>query len=73
MSTISGIFSLIGLIMIILGIALFFIDGLLIWSIGFFVLGFMIGLLQIIWKIAGWADKSTRSFFYNSHEGRKHD
>jgi len=71
MSAVSVVFSLIGLMMIFLGIGLFFVEGSLIWSIGFFICGLIIGLLQLMWKIACWADNSTRSFFYNDGEGKR--
>jgi len=44
-----------------LGIVLFFIDGMLLWAIGFFVLGIFLIILMIIWDISGWADNVVRN------------
>ena len=46
--------------MIILGIIFAFMDGLLLWGIGLFVLGITIGFILITWGIAGWMDKTAR-------------
>jgi len=47
---------------IFLGIVLFFIDGMLLWSIAFFVLGIILIILLIIWNNAGWADSVVKKF-----------
>jgi len=46
-----------------LGIVFSFFDGMLLWSIGFFVLGIMLVLFSMIWCISGWADKQTKKYF----------
>jgi len=43
-----------------LGLVFLFIDGMLLWSIAFFVLGIGLIILMIMWDIAGWADNVTR-------------
>jgi len=43
-----------------LGVVFLFIDGMLLWSIAFFVLGIGLIILMIMWDIAGWADNVTR-------------
>jgi len=48
------------IISIVLGIVFFFIDGTLIWSIGFFVLAITLVLIKVMWNIAGWADNVAR-------------
>ena len=44
----------------VLGIAFFFIDGMLLWSIGFGSLFVILVLCRIIWNISGWAENVTR-------------
>jgi len=43
-----------------LGVAFIFVDGMLLYSIGFFVIGMMIMLMKVMWGIAGWAENVTR-------------
>ena len=43
-----------------LGVVFLFIDGMLLWSIAFFVLGIGLIILMIMWDIAGWADNVAR-------------
>jgi len=45
---------------IFLGIVFFFVDGALLWSIGFFSLAIILVLIKIMWNIAGWAENVTR-------------
>lgn len=45
-----------------LGLVFMFIDGMLLWSIAFFVLGIILILLLIMWKNAGWVDSVVRKF-----------
>ena len=44
----------------ILSIILFFIDGMLLYAIGFFVLFLMLGLMKAMWGVSVWADNTTR-------------
>lgn len=44
----------------ILGVIFIFVDGMLLHSIVFFVIGMMIILTKIMWGIAGWADNAIR-------------
>ena len=45
---------------LILAIIFFFIDGMLLYSIGFFALFFILGLMKVIWGVSVWADNTTR-------------
>jgi len=60
MVTSQEVYALVTFFGIFLGIVLFFIDGMLLWSIGFFVLGFILIILKVIWGISGWAENVTR-------------
>ena len=62
MSNGKAVYSLVGLFSFILGMVFFFIDGMLLWSIGFFVLSIMLVLTRIIWNNAVWAEKVTRKW-----------
>jgi len=62
MSNAQTIYSLVGLFSTIFGIIFIFIDGMLLWSIGFFVLAIMLVLTRIIWNNAVWAEKVTRKW-----------
>jgi len=55
-----ALYATVGLFSFFLGIILFFIDGMLLWSIGFFVLAIMLVLTRIIWNNAVWAENVTR-------------
>ncbi len=55
-------YALAGIFSFFIGIILFFIDGMLFWSIGFFSLGIILVLFRMIWNIAGWAENATRRF-----------
>lgn len=46
--------------LLILGIIFFFVDGMLLWSIGFTVLFLLLAILKITWGVSGWAEKVTR-------------
>lgn len=48
------------LLSFVLGIILFFIDGMLLYSIGFFVLFLLLAVLKTTRGIAGWAERVTR-------------
>ena len=60
MGTSQGVYALVSFFGIILGTIFLFIDGMLLWSIGFFSLTVILVLLKIMWGIAGWADNVTR-------------
>jgi len=60
MVTSQGVYAFVAFIGIFLGIVFFFIDGMILWSIAFFVLGIFLIMLKIIWNIAGWADNVVR-------------
>ena len=60
MSSFQAGYVLVGLFSFVLGIMFFFIDGMLLWSIGFFVLGITLVLLKTMWGVAGWTDNVTR-------------
>ena len=55
-----GAYALVTFLGIFLGIVLFFIDGMLLWAIGFFLVGFILIILKVMWGVAGWADDVTR-------------
>ena len=60
MGTSQGVYALVTFLGIFLGIILFFIDGMLLWAIGFFSLALILVLLKVMRGIAGWADNVTR-------------
>lgn len=60
MSNFSTAYSFVALLSFVLGIILFFIDGMLLYSIGFFVLFLLLAVLKTTWGIAGWAENVTR-------------
>ena len=60
MNNFEATYAFVGIISFILGIVFFFIDGMLLWSIGFFVLAIILVLFRIMWNIAGWAENVTR-------------
>jgi len=60
MGTSQGVYALVTFFGIFFGIVLFFIDGMLLWSIAFFSLGLFLILLKIMWGISGWADNVVR-------------
>jgi hypothetical protein len=60
MSAGNGVYSLVAFFVIFFGVILFFIDGMLLWSIGFFSLGMILIILKAMWGIAGWADNAVR-------------
>ena len=63
MSTFQAVYASVTLISLVSGVASFLVDGMLLWSIGFFVLGIMLVLFRMIWEISGWADKQTKRYF----------
>jgi len=60
MSNIQATYAFVILISFLLAIVFFFIDGALLWSIGFFSLVVILVLLKIIWGISRWADNVAR-------------
>lgn len=60
MSSFHATYAFVTLLSFVLGIIFFFIDGMLLWSIGFFVLSIMLILIKVTWNIAGWAENVTR-------------
>ena len=45
---------------LILSIIFFFIDGMLLYAIGFFVLFLILGLMKAMWGVSVWMDNTTR-------------
>ncbi len=60
MSVFQTFFAFVAVISMILGVIFIFVDGMLLHSIAFFVIGMMIVLTKMMWGIAGWADNVTR-------------
>ncbi len=60
MSTFQTFFAFIAIISMILGVVFIFVDGMLLHSIVFFVIGMMIILTKVMWEISGLADNVTR-------------
>ena len=60
MGTSQGIYALFAFFGIFLGIVLFFIDGMLLWSIAFFSFGLILIIIKAMWGISGWADNAAR-------------
>ncbi len=60
MSTFQTGYALVGIFSTVLGIVFVFIDGMLLWSILFFVLAIMLVLIRIIWNNAVWLENVTR-------------
>ncbi len=54
MSNFQTVFAFVSIISMILGVIFIFVDGMLLHSIAFFVIGIMIILTKIMWGIAGW-------------------
>jgi len=53
-------YAFIALSSLVLGIVTLFFDGILLYSIGFFVLFVMLALIKVAWDISGWADRVVR-------------
>ncbi len=60
MSNFQSGYAFVALMSFVLGIILFFIDGMLLYSIGFFVLFLLLVVLKTTWSIAGSAENFTR-------------
>ena len=60
MSNFQATYAFVGMISFVLGIVFFWIDGMLLWSILFFVLAIMLVLIRIIWNNAVWLENVTR-------------
>jgi hypothetical protein len=50
-------------ISLIFSIILFFLDGMLLYAIGFFFLFLILVIFKIMWGMAGWADSQKRRYF----------
>ncbi len=62
MSNFQTVFAFVAIISMILGVIFIFIDGMLLHSIAFFVIGIMIILAKMMWGISGWAEEKTREY-----------
>lgn len=60
MSNFQTFFAFTSTLSMILGVVLIFVDGMLIYSIAFFVVGMTIILTKMMWGVAVWADNTTR-------------
>jgi len=60
MSDFQAAYGFVAIMSFVLGIVFFWIDGMLLWSILFFVLAIMLVLTRLIWNLAGWADNVSR-------------
>ena len=60
MSAFQAAYAFVTLLSFVLGIVFLFVDGMLLWSIGFFVLSIMLVMIKVTWDIAGWAERVTR-------------
>jgi len=60
MSSFQAGYAFVALISLILGVILIFFDGMLLYSIGFFVLFLILALIKVTWDISGWAERVTR-------------
>ena len=60
MSNFQAAYALVALLSCVFGIVFFFIDGMLLYSIGFFVLVMMLILTRIIWNNTVWFDNVVR-------------
>ena len=60
MSSLQAGYSFVALLSLILGIVLFFVDGMFWWSLGFLILFMILAVLKVTWGIAGWAERVTR-------------
>ena len=61
MSSLQAGYAFVALLSLILGIALFFIDGMFLWSLGFLILFMILAVLKVTWGISGWAERVTRN------------
>ncbi len=59
-SAFQTVFAFVAVMSMILGVIFIFVDGMLLHSIAFFVIGMMIILTKMMWGIAGWAENVTR-------------
>ena len=60
MSDFQAGYGLVGIISFLLAIVLFFIDGMLLWSVLFFSVVVILVLMRIMWNISGWVENVTR-------------
>lgn len=62
MSDFQAGYAFVAFISLIFSIILFFIDGMLLYAIGFFFLFLILVIFKIIWGVSGWAEEKTREF-----------
>jgi hypothetical protein len=60
MRAIQTFFAFVAMISMILGVIFIFVDGMLLYSIVFFGLGFFLMLMKVMWGVSVWADSVTR-------------
>jgi hypothetical protein len=60
MSDFQAGYVLVAFFSLILSIVFFFIDGMLLYAIGFFVLFLILGLMKVMWGVSVWTDNTTR-------------
>ena len=60
MSDGKAVYAAVALFSFVFAIVFAFIDGMLLWSILFFVLAMMLVLVRIIWNNVVWAEKAIR-------------
>ena len=60
MSSLQAAYAFSGILFFLLGTIFFFIDEMLLWSVGFFVMAILLVLIKVMWNIAGWAENVTR-------------
>ncbi len=62
MSDFQAGYAFVAFVSLIFSIILFFIDGMLLYTIGFFFLFLIMVIFKIMWGIAGWAEETTREY-----------
>ena len=60
MSAFQAGYAFVALLSLILAIILFFVDEMLLYSIGFLILFVVLALIKVTWDISGWAERVTR-------------
>ena len=60
MSSFQAGYAFVAIFSLILSIIFFFIDGMLLYAIGFFVLFLILGLMKAMWGVSVWMDNTTR-------------
>jgi hypothetical protein len=62
MSEFQAGYALVAFFSLILSIVFFFLDGMLLYAIGFFFLFLIMVIFKIMWGMAGWAEETTREW-----------